>query len=66
MMFRSVTKVEKQEIQKYYGVSSPLRLRTTPPAAPTTNNNSTPDLQQGARGFVLKLAKIVFGVRCQQ
>jgi uncharacterized membrane protein len=53
MMYRSVTKIENR-VQKY-GVGS-LRLRTTP-AAPT-NTSSSAD-QQEARGFVLKLKKIV-------
>jgi hypothetical protein len=53
MMYRSVTKIENR--MQNYGVGS-LRLRTTP-AAPTTTNGSAD--QQEARGFALKLKKIV-------
>jgi hypothetical protein len=55
-MFRSVAKIEKRMLK--YGVNA-LRLRTTPAAPFTSNNNSTD--QKEARGFALKRFCAQFG-----
>ncbi len=53
-MFRSVSKIEKQEMHEYE--VRPHRFRTTPAGAPTTNNHA--NHQQEARGFAAKMKKL--------